>query len=106
MGRQHSFGFMVKKLRQIWERKGRIERPEFNPKDAKINSVIAWVRFPDLLAQLFDKKFLLNLGKSIGRATRLDVHTTQRARGKFARMYVELDLSNHWFRSSTWKANS
>ncbi|KAI9124934.1 hypothetical protein K1719_003550 [Acacia pycnantha] len=133
MGRQPSFGFMVKKLRQIWERKGKIDvfdlendfylvnfqrsedymealtggpwviiyaylsfarwKPEFNPKNEKINSVIAWVRFPDLPATLFNKKFLLNLGNSIGRAIRLDIHTAQRARGKFARMCVELDLT-------------
>ncbi|KAI9087124.1 hypothetical protein K1719_030888 [Acacia pycnantha] len=132
MGRQPSFGFMMKKMRQIWERKGKIDvfdlendyylihfqhyddytealtrgpwvisnaclnvsrwRPEFNPKSEKINSMVAWVRFPDLPTPLFDKKFLLNLGNSIRKAIRLDVHTAQRARGKFSRMCVELDL--------------
>ncbi|KAI9125955.1 hypothetical protein K1719_003373 [Acacia pycnantha] len=133
MGRQLSYGFMAKKLCQIWARKGNIDvfdleneyylvnfqqkedymealtggpwviadaylnvarwKPDFNPKVATIESVVAWVRFPDLPAPLFDKKFLLNLGNSIGRAIRLDVHTAQRARGKFARMCVELDLT-------------
>ncbi|KAI9085653.1 hypothetical protein K1719_032496 [Acacia pycnantha] len=46
-----------------------------------------------MLAPLFDKKFLLNLGNAIGKAIRLDVHTAQRARGKFARICVELDLT-------------
>ncbi|KAI9098385.1 hypothetical protein K1719_025010 [Acacia pycnantha] len=68
-------------------------RPDFNPKVAKIDSVVAWVRFPDLPAPLFDKKFLLNLGNSIGKVIRLDVHTGNRARGKFSRMCVELDLT-------------
>ncbi|KAI9122004.1 hypothetical protein K1719_006693 [Acacia pycnantha] len=68
-------------------------RPEFNPKNERIDSVVAWVRLPDLPAPLFDKKFLLNLGNSIGKAIRLDVHTAQRTRGRFARMCVELDLS-------------
>ncbi|KAI9107292.1 hypothetical protein K1719_021680 [Acacia pycnantha] len=133
MGRQPSYGFMVKKLRQLWERKGKIDvfdlendfylvnfqnnedymealtggpwvvmdaylnvarwRPDFCPKNAKIDSVVAWVRFPDLPAPLFDKKFLLNLGNAIGKAIRLDIHTAQRARGRFARMCVELDLT-------------
>ncbi|KAI9090781.1 hypothetical protein K1719_028634 [Acacia pycnantha] len=133
MGRQLSYGFMVKKLSQIWARKGLIDvfdlendyylvnfqhkedymealtggpwvitdaylnvarwRPNFNPKAAKIESVVAWVRFPDLPAPLFDKKFLMNLGNSIGKVIRLDVHTAHRARGKFARMCVELDLT-------------
>ncbi|KAI9128007.1 hypothetical protein K1719_001000 [Acacia pycnantha] len=133
LGRQPSYGFMVKKLKQIWERKGQIDifdlendfylvnfqnmddymealtggpwvildaylsvarwKPEFSPTHEKIVSVVAWVRFPDLPAPLFDKKFLLNLGNSIGKAIRLDVHTAQRTRGRFARMCVELDLS-------------
>ncbi|KAI9112471.1 hypothetical protein K1719_016394 [Acacia pycnantha] len=133
MGRQLSYGFMVKKLRMLWARKGEIDvfdlenefylvnfqqhddymdaliggpwviadaylnvsrwRPEFDPKKASIDSVVAWVRLPDLPAPLFDKKFLLSLGNSIGKAIRLDVHTAQRARGKFARMCVELDLT-------------
>ncbi|KAI9080578.1 hypothetical protein K1719_037439 [Acacia pycnantha] len=62
-------------------------RPEFNPKSAIIESVVAWVRFPDLLAPLFDKKFLLNLGNVIGKAIKLDIHIAQQARGKFARMF-------------------
>ncbi|KAI9114616.1 hypothetical protein K1719_014314 [Acacia pycnantha] len=133
LGRQPSYGFMVKKLKQIWERKGQIDifdlendfylvnfqrmedymealiggpwvisdaylsvarwKPDFNPKNERIVSVVAWVRFPDLPAPLFDKKFLLNLGNSIGKAIRLDIHTAQRTRGRFARMCVELDLN-------------
>ncbi|KAI9085740.1 hypothetical protein K1719_032346 [Acacia pycnantha] len=68
-------------------------KPEFSPKKAQVESVVAWVRFLDLPAPLFDKKFLLNLGNVIGKAIRLDVHTAQRARGKFVRMCVELDLT-------------
>ncbi|KAI9108458.1 hypothetical protein K1719_020649 [Acacia pycnantha] len=133
LGRQPSYGFMVKKLKQIWERKGQIDifdlendfylvnfqkmddymealtggpwvisdaylsvarwKPEFSPKQERTASIVAWVRFPDLLAPLFDKKFLLNLGNSIGKAIRLDVHTAKRTRGRFARMCVELDLT-------------
>ncbi|KAI9077623.1 hypothetical protein K1719_040398 [Acacia pycnantha] len=133
LGRQPSYGFMMKKLRQLWARKGNIDafdlqndfylvkfqhaddyiealtggpwvindaylnvarwRPEFSPKNERIESVVAWVRLPDLPAPLFDKKFLLNLGNVIGKAIKLDIHTAQRARGKFARMCIELDLT-------------
>ncbi|KAI9126442.1 hypothetical protein K1719_002863 [Acacia pycnantha] len=132
MGRQPSYGFVGKKVRQIWERKGTIDifdlendfylinfqhvddymealirgpcvitnaylsvthwRPDFDPKNERIEFVVAWVRFPDLLAPLFDKNFLLNLSNSIGKAIRLDIHAAQRARGKFARICIELDL--------------
>ncbi|KAI9124632.1 hypothetical protein K1719_004554 [Acacia pycnantha] len=53
----------------------------------------AWVRFPYFPVPLFDKKFLLNLGNTIGKAIRLDIHTVQRARGKFAHICVDLDLT-------------
>ncbi|KAI9080033.1 hypothetical protein K1719_037966 [Acacia pycnantha] len=68
-------------------------KPDFNLKQEKVDSVVAWVRFPNLPAPLFDKKFLLNLGNSIRKAIRLDVHTVQRSKGRFARMCVELDLN-------------
>ncbi|KAI9118425.1 hypothetical protein K1719_010757 [Acacia pycnantha] len=98
LGRRPSYGFMVKKLRQLWARKDSYLsvarwKPDFNPKSESIDYVVAWVRLPDLPALLFDKEFLLNLGNSIGRAIRLDIHTAQRARVKFARMCVELDLT-------------
>ncbi|KAI9107225.1 hypothetical protein K1719_021834 [Acacia pycnantha] len=133
LGRQPSYGFMVKKLKQIWERKGQIDvfdlendfylvnfqkiddymepltgrpwvipktylsvarwRPDFSPKQEKIVLIVTWIRFPDLPVPLFDKKFLLNLGNSNGKAIRLDIHTTQRMQGRFARVCVELDLN-------------
>ncbi|KAI9094816.1 hypothetical protein K1719_026622 [Acacia pycnantha] len=132
-GRQPSYGFMVKKLRQLWERKGSIDlfylqndfylvnfqrekdymealtggpwvindaylnvarwKPDFSLKNERIETVVAWVRLPDFPAPLFDKKFLLNLGNVIGKAIKLDIHTAHRARGKFSRMCIELDLT-------------
>ncbi|KAI9113102.1 hypothetical protein K1719_015627 [Acacia pycnantha] len=133
LGRQPSYGFMIKKLRQLWEWKGSMDifdlqndfylvnfqhaedymealtggpwvihnaylnvarwKPDFNPKNARIETVVAWVRFPNFPAPLFDKKFLLNLGNVIGKTIKLDIHTAQRAHGKFARMCIELDLT-------------
>ncbi|KAI9121639.1 hypothetical protein K1719_008672 [Acacia pycnantha] len=61
LGQQPSYGFMVKKLRQIWARKGNID--------------------------------IMDLDNDFYLAIRLDIHTAQRARGKFARMCVELDLT-------------
>ncbi|KAI9118907.1 hypothetical protein K1719_009582 [Acacia pycnantha] len=107
IGRQPSYGFMVKNPRQIWQKKGNINifYPEndfylvnFQHVDDYMEALIGgpWLhglRFLDLLAPLFDKQFLLNLGNSIGKAIRLGVHTAQRARGEFARMCIELDLT-------------
>lgn len=67
-------------------------KPEFNPRKEKFESMVAWVRIPDLPTPIFDKKVLLNVGNTLGKAIRFDVHTAQRTRGKFARMCVELDL--------------
>ncbi|KAI9120872.1 hypothetical protein K1719_007905 [Acacia pycnantha] len=100
MGRQPSYVFMVKKLTQIWAKIGNIDILDL---DNDFYLVCFQIHEDymealtdgglDLPTPLFDKKFLLNLGNSIGRAIRLDIHTAQRARGKFARMCVKLDLT-------------
>ncbi|KAI9090149.1 hypothetical protein K1719_028845 [Acacia pycnantha] len=65
----------------------------FNPRKEKIDKIAAWVCFPEIEVELFDKKILYNLGNSIGKVLKLDVHTTSRGRNKFARVCIELDLT-------------
>lgn len=42
---------------------------------------------------MFDRKALYNIVASIGKVLRLDNHTANRGRNKFARVSVELDLT-------------
>ncbi|KAI9071350.1 hypothetical protein K1719_046695 [Acacia pycnantha] len=68
-------------------------RPGFNPRKEKIDKIAAWVCFPEIEAELFDKFFLYNLANSIGKVLKLDLHTASRGRNKFARVCIELDLT-------------
>ncbi|CAI0401224.1 unnamed protein product [Linum tenue] len=54
---------------------------------------MAWVQLPELPVQFYHREVLFALGNLIGRTIRLDYHTEQLERGKFARLAVELDLS-------------
>ena len=40
----------------------------------------------------FDNKFLMFLGNQVGRTLKVDVTTVEQARGKYAHIYVEIDL--------------
>ncbi|KAF7844623.1 uncharacterized protein G2W53_001528 [Senna tora] len=64
----------------------------FDPEE-QIQKMAAWVHLPDLPIELYDDKFLYTLGKLIGKVLKIDVNTSQKLRGKFARLCVELDLS-------------
>ncbi|KAI9125997.1 hypothetical protein K1719_003415 [Acacia pycnantha] len=108
LGRQPSYGFMVKKLRQIWERKGQIDIFDLE----NDFYLVSFQHLDDYMEALMGGPWVIlnaylnvarwrpdfcpknaKLRNAIGKAIRLDVHTTQRARGKFSRMCVELDLT-------------
>ncbi|KAF7831394.1 uncharacterized protein G2W53_013727 [Senna tora] len=64
----------------------------FDPEE-KVQKLATWVHLPDLPIELYDDKFLFRLGHYIGKVIRIDVNTSLQSRGKYARLYVELDLS-------------
>ncbi|CAI0396486.1 unnamed protein product [Linum tenue] len=55
--------------------------------------MIVWVQFPALKVHFYHKEILTSLGNLLGRTIRLDFHTLNLQRAKFARIAVELDLS-------------
>ncbi|CAL1372293.1 unnamed protein product [Linum trigynum] len=57
--------------------------------------MIVWVQLPALKIHFYHKEVLTTLGNLIGRMIKLDFHTLNRQRAKFARMAVEVDLSKH-----------
>ncbi|KAF7826344.1 ribonuclease H [Senna tora] len=59
----------------------------------RIQKLAAWVHLPDLPLELYDENFLYSIGNYIGSVIKIDTNTTLQARGKFARICVELDLS-------------
>ncbi|PPR93864.1 hypothetical protein GOBAR_AA26805 [Gossypium barbadense] len=53
----------------------------------------AWIRFPGLPGYLYKHKIIIEIEGMVGKMVKLDMNTDSRARGRFARMavYVELD---------------
>ncbi|CAN0920410.1 hypothetical protein LINGRAHAP2_LOCUS32032 [Linum grandiflorum] len=53
-----------------------------------------WIRFPRLPYQYYHSDVLTGLGDLIGKTVRFDSRTQRSVRGKFARIVVEIDLTN------------
>ncbi|CAL1401296.1 unnamed protein product [Linum trigynum] len=52
-----------------------------------------WVQLPALKVHFYHREVLTYLGNLIGRTIKLDNHTINRQRRKFARLAVEIDMS-------------
>ncbi|CAI0452478.1 unnamed protein product [Linum tenue] len=55
--------------------------------------MIVWVQLPALKIHFYHREVLTTLGNLIGRTIKLDYHTLNQERAKFARLAVEVDLS-------------
>ncbi|KAI8019915.1 Uncharacterized protein LOK49_LG04G01321 [Camellia lanceoleosa] len=51
-----------------------------------------WVRFPNLPIEYYDEKVLYHISKVLGTPLKIDINTAMAARGKYARVCVEMDL--------------
>jgi hypothetical protein len=67
--------------------------PNFNPHINHLTKVNVWVRFSGLPIEYYDAKLLTSIGNRIGRTIKVDKNTLQQERGKYARLCVEVDLS-------------
>lgn len=67
-------------------------RPEFDPNTEKINHMSVWVRILGAPVRFFKDKVLKLIGKILGTVIKVDKLTLAQARGKFARICVEIDL--------------
>lgn len=68
-------------------------KPGFNAKEEKITHMTAWVRINGLNVEYFRSDVLEHIGSLSGTTVKVDSHTMSQARGKFARICVELDLA-------------
>ncbi|CAN0915196.1 hypothetical protein LINGRAHAP2_LOCUS28987 [Linum grandiflorum] len=66
---------------------------KFRVSDDLPQKMVVWVRFPRLPYHYYHCDVLNGLGDLIGKTIRLDNRTRNSARGKFARIAVEIDLS-------------
>lgn len=71
----------------------RLWTPEFNAKQAFIDKTLVWVRVPSLNVLFYDESFLTTLASAIGQPVKVDLYTLRVARGRFARVCVEIDLN-------------
>ena len=56
-----------------------------------ITSIAVWVRLNKLFIEYYNSEALLHIRKSIGNVLRVDTHTATEARGRFARLCVQID---------------
>ncbi|CAL8115939.1 unnamed protein product [Prunus armeniaca] len=68
-------------------------KPGFNPKEECVTHMTAWVRINGLNVEYFRPDVMGKIGNLIGHTVKVDALTMSQARGKFARICVELDLS-------------
>ena len=52
----------------------------------------SWIRLNALPIEYYNSEALLMIGKSIGNVLRVDTHTANEARGRFARLCVQVDV--------------
>ncbi|XP_058726109.1 uncharacterized protein LOC131597426 [Vicia villosa] len=67
--------------------------PNFHPQSDTIKSVAVWVRISELPIEYYDCRILHHIGNKIGKTVKVDKNTVLHARGKYARICVEIDLT-------------
>ncbi|XP_061356291.1 uncharacterized protein LOC133300725 [Gastrolobium bilobum] len=67
--------------------------PTFRPNSAGIAKIAAWIRLPDIPIEFYDEAFFRRIGNWLGKMIKVDSNTNAHVRGQFARICVELDLS-------------
>ncbi|KAJ8773828.1 hypothetical protein K2173_008291 [Erythroxylum novogranatense] len=67
--------------------------PQFRPATGKVSTAVVWVRFPDLPMSRYHPAILQAMGNLVGTTVKIDSTTQKQQRGKFARVAVEIDLT-------------
>ncbi|KAK2376903.1 zinc ion binding / nucleic acid binding protein [Trifolium repens] len=67
--------------------------PDFHPQSDTIKKVAVWVRISGLPIEYYDARVLKSIGNKIGSTVKVDKNTLMQERGKYARICVEVDLT-------------
>ena len=70
----------------------RLWEPFFKPSTANVSLIAVWVRLCELPFELYETEVLRQIGESIGKVLRIDSHTALEARGKYARLCIQIDI--------------
>ena len=57
-----------------------------------MSSVTVWVRLNQLPIEYYNVEALLQIGRLIGNVLRIDTHTAEESRARFARLCVQIDV--------------
>ena len=67
--------------------------PFFKPFAANVSLVAVWVRLNELPIELYEPEVLKQIGENISKVLRIDSHIAMKARGKYARLCIQIDLN-------------
>nr|POE90406.1 uncharacterized protein CFP56_59946 [Quercus suber] len=67
--------------------------PFFKPGMANVSSIAVWVRLHHLPMELYEAEVLKQIGEALGKVLRIDAHTALEARGKYARLCIQVDIN-------------
>ncbi|CAI9100910.1 OLC1v1038100C1 [Oldenlandia corymbosa var. corymbosa] len=67
--------------------------PVFRGSTATVNTVVTWIRLPNLPVEYYHEIALFSIGNFVSRTLKIDEKTLNADRGKFVRVAVELNLN-------------
>ncbi|CAJ2632298.1 unnamed protein product [Trifolium pratense] len=67
--------------------------PNFHPASDTIKEVAVWMRISGLPIEFYDSEILHYIGNRVGKTVKVDKNTLSQERGKYARLYVQVDLA-------------
>ncbi|KAI8550986.1 hypothetical protein RHMOL_Rhmol06G0149500 [Rhododendron molle] len=68
-------------------------QPDFKADKATAIKTAVWMRFPFLPYEYYDEESLFEIAKELGKPLKVDINTIEGIRASYARVCVELDLS-------------
>ena len=66
--------------------------PGFKASTATLSSVVVWIRLPELPMEFYEPNALKKIGRAIGPVLRINYHTANKERGRFARLCIQVNL--------------
>lgn len=67
--------------------------PNFKPSTAIVSSIAVWIRLNELPIEYYEANTLKRIGATIGSVLRVDSHTAVKAKGRYARLCVQVDIN-------------
>ncbi|XP_050277967.1 uncharacterized protein LOC126719464 [Quercus robur] len=71
----------------------RLWEPFFKPSTVNVSLIAVWIHLCELPFKLYEAEVLKQIRESIGKVLRIDSHTAIEARGKYARLCIQIDIN-------------